>query len=146
MINIINATPTQLRKAADLQEKIQSLQTELGQLLGAPAETAAIEAPSKRRKVSAAGLANIRAAQKARWAKIKGASPLLEPRKRRLSAKGIANIRAGVAKRMAAQGKAAAPKPAKRVKKHFSPAARAAISAASKARWAKARAAGKTKL
>ena len=34
-MNITTLSPTQLRKAADIQEKIQSLQEELGQLLGA---------------------------------------------------------------------------------------------------------------
>jgi hypothetical protein len=57
---MINATPQQLRKAADIQEKIQSLQRELGDLLGGPVEAAATSAPKKRR-MSAAGLANIRA-------------------------------------------------------------------------------------
>ena len=99
---MITITPTQLRKAADIQEKIQSLQEELGQLLGSSAETPAIEAPVKY-KFSAASRAKMRAAQKARWARIKGT---MVPSKRKMSAQGLANIRAGVAKRMAAQGKA----------------------------------------
>ena len=142
---MITATPAQLRKAADIQEKLQSLQAELGQLLGAsgPAETATTEAPKRKGKMSARGLANIRAAQKARWAKIKGTA---SKKKRKMSAQGLANIRAGVAKRMAAQGKAPAAKPAKNAKKKFSAAGRAALSAAAKARWAKAKKAGKTTL
>ena len=64
---MINATATQLRKAADIQERIQSLQKELGQLLGGSAETATTEAPRKY-KFSAAARAKMRAAQKARWA------------------------------------------------------------------------------
>jgi hypothetical protein len=51
----------------------------------------------------------MRAAQKARWARIKGTAPSEEAapkKKRKMSAEGLANIRAGVAKRMAAQGKA----------------------------------------
>ena len=90
----------------------------------------------------------MRAAQKARWAAIKGTAPTTEPapkKKGKMSAQGLANIRAGVAKRMAAQGKAAAAKPAK-AKKKFSAAAKAALSAAAKARWAKAKKAGKTTL
>src|SRR5450759_671004 len=109
-MNITSLSPQQLRKAADIQEKIQSLQEELGQLLGGEVSTPAqpTEAPTKR-KVSAAGRARMRAAQIARWAKIKGTGPSVEPvkkAKRKLSAKGLANIRAGVAKRMAAHGKA----------------------------------------
>jgi len=146
---MINITPTQLRKAADIQEKIQSLQEELSQLLGGsgPAETAVTEAP-KKRKVSAAARAKMRMAQKARWAKIKGTAPSTKPAqtpKRKMSAQGLANIRAGVAKRMAAQGKAPSAKPAQ-PKKKFSAAHKAALVAAAKARWAKAKAQGKTRL
>ncbi|MCX6922455.1 MAG: hypothetical protein NT154_04465 [Verrucomicrobia bacterium] len=110
----ITITPAQFRKAADIQERIQSLQSELDQILGGktstPAETDAVEAP-KRRKVSAAGRVRMRAAQIARWAKIKGTAPATstEPAKKpkqKMSAQGLANIRAGVAKRMAARAKA----------------------------------------
>jgi hypothetical protein len=142
---MINITPTQLRKAADIQERIQSLQQELGQLLGAsgPGETATTEAP-KKRKFSAYTRAKMRKAQIARWAKIKGTAPSAKPaqkHKRKLSAQAIANIRAGVAKRMAAKGKAI-----QKPKRKFSAAGRAALAAAARARWAKAKAAGKTTL
>jgi len=132
---MITITPQQLRKAADIQEKIQSLQKELGQLLGAEVSSPveATKAPRKKGKMSARGLANIRAAQKARWAKIKGVQV---PRKRKLSAQGLANIRAGVAKRMAAQGKA--PKR----KRKMTAAWRKALERAWAARRAKARKAG----
>ena len=135
---MINITPQQLRKAANIQEKIQSLQKELGQLLGGPGATATSEAPKKRRKVSAAGLANIRAAQKTRWARIKTGKG---PKKRKLSAQGIANIRAGVRKRMARKLKAV-----QKPKRKISPAARASLSALANARWAKAKEAGKSRL
>lgn len=88
---MINITPTQLRKAADIQEKIQSLQEELGQLLSAsgPGENTATE-PPKKYKFSAAARARMRAAQKARWAKIKGPAPSIErgiePKRKQLSA------------------------------------------------------------
>jgi hypothetical protein len=149
---MITATPAQLRKAADIQEKILSLQAELGQLLGAsgPAETATTEASKRKGKMSARGLANIRAAQKAGWAAIK-AAPSAKPApekkaKKKMSPQGLANIRAGIEKRMAAQGKTPSAKPAKSPKKKFSAAGRAALSAAAKARWAKAKKAGKTTL
>jgi hypothetical protein len=143
---MINATPTQLRKAADIQEKIQSLQEELGQILGGGVFTPAqpTEAPKKKWKFSAAARAKMRKAQKARWAKIKGTAPSAKPAhkpKKRLSAQGLANIRAGVAKRMAAQGKEV-----QKLKIQRSAAWRAAVSAAAKARWAKAKKAGKNKL
>jgi hypothetical protein len=148
-------SPSQLRKAADVQEKIQSLQKELNQLLGTPAETISTEATQaakngrgKRRGMSAAGRAAISAAAKARWAKIKGTASLTKPApkaRRKLSASAIANIRAGVAKRMARKGGATKPAP-KVIKRKMSVAGRAAISAAAKARWAKAKAQGKSKL
>jgi hypothetical protein len=133
---MINISPRQLRKAADLQERIQSLQKELGQLLGGPAETAATKAPKKKRKMSAAGRARIAAAAKARWAKIKRTAP-----KKKLSAQGLANIRAGVAKRMAARGKSV-----QKPKRKLSAAGRARLVALAKARWAKVKKAGKSKL
>jgi len=83
----------------------------------------------------------MRAAQIARWAKIKGtapaAKPAQKPQKRKMSAQGLANIRAGVAKRMAAQGKAV-----KKPSRKMSAEGLANIRAAQKARWAKAKKAG----
>jgi hypothetical protein len=146
---MINATPAQLRKAADIQERIQSLQEELGQLLGGEVSTPALatEAPKKKRKFSAAARAKMRAAQKARWAKIKGTAPATSDKpakkaKKKMSAQGLANIRAGVAKRMAAQGKTVSAKPAKKAENKMSAAGLANIRAAQKARWAKAKLAG----
>lgn len=92
---MINLTPQQLRKAADIQEKIQSLQKKLNQILGATAEPAPSEAPKKRR-MSAAGRRAIAAAAKARWAAIKAkkGKPVQKAKKRKMSAQGLANIRA----------------------------------------------------
>jgi hypothetical protein len=91
MNNLIGLSPKQLRKAADIQEKIQSLQDQLNEILGgevsSPVE--ATEAPRKRKRVSAAGRARMRAAQIARWAKIKGTAPAVKPvkkAKRKMSA------------------------------------------------------------
>jgi hypothetical protein len=143
-MNLITLTAGQLRQAADIQEKIQSLQSELNQILGATDKTTGSELPDGRRKkkrgMSAEGRAAIAAAARARWAKLRGTAP-----KRKLSAAGLANIRAGVAKRMAAlKGTTPAAKPAR--KRNVSPAARARLSALAKARWKKARAAGKSTL
>ena len=109
---MINITPTQLSKAADIQERIISLQEELGQLLGGEAPTPAqsTEAP-KKYKFSAAARAKMRAAQKARWVKIKGAkagNAVQKPRKKRKmsAARRRALERAWEARR--ANGKAAA--------------------------------------
>ena len=84
----------------------------------------------------------MRAAQKARWASIKGTAPSEEPapkKKRKMSAEGLANIRAGVAKRWAAKGKAA--KPAQKPKRKLTPAMKAALERA----WAARRAQSKAK-
>ena len=64
-------TPAQLRQAADLQEKILELQAKLAGMLGAPSPAAPRPLLRKKRVISAAGIARIRAAQKARWAKVK---------------------------------------------------------------------------
>ena len=71
---MINLTPNQLRKAANLKEKIVALEKELNQMFGSTAKPVENPAPKKRRKMSAAGKARIVAAQIARWAKISAAA------------------------------------------------------------------------
>jgi hypothetical protein len=112
-MSLINLTPAQLRHAADLKEKIESLQHELNRLHGSADGAVSAAAPAKhgKRKISAAGIARIRAAQKLRWSKVKGASA------------------------------PAAKKTGKRGPRKMSASARAKIAAAQKARWAKVRAA-----
>jgi len=122
-MSITNLTPAQLRQAAALKEKIEQLQKQLTQLLGTqapvskPVPTVAPKAIKARKKMSAAGIAKIRAAQKARWAKIKGAAPKTVP--------AIIKV------------VTPAKSPAKNVKRVLSAAARAKMAAAAKARWAK---------
>lgn len=70
--DLSSLTTQQLRRAADLKEKIAKLNKELASILGAPAPVAA-KAVKKKSKMSAAGRAKIAAAQKARWAKVKAA-------------------------------------------------------------------------
>ena len=69
MNEITSLSPAELRRAADIQERIQSLQAQLGKLLGGAAPMAV--APAKHR-MSAAGWARISAAARARWAKARG--------------------------------------------------------------------------
>jgi hypothetical protein len=75
MITITCLSPQQLRRAADLLGRNQSLEAEPTRLLGAEATAlarpATVEAPgqSKKRKVSAAGRPAIAAVAWARWAK-----------------------------------------------------------------------------
>jgi len=76
-MSISNLTPVQLRRAASIVERIEKLQTKLNNIYGGKSEAAAIETADhpvrKRRKMSAAGRARIREAQKARWAKVHAA-------------------------------------------------------------------------
>ena len=112
MSNLFDLTPAQLKRAAAIKEKIVALEKELTKLVVGPVAAAKAVAPAKKkRKMSAAGLARIKAAQKARWAKVKKTEPV----------------------------KIAVKVPAPPVKKKFvmSAAAKAKISAAAKARWSK---------
>ena len=71
--SIANLSAKQLRRAANIKDKIQSLEKKLEQILSSSIKPAAQAAPKKRRKMSAAGRARISAAAKARWAKVKAA-------------------------------------------------------------------------
>ena len=76
--SIANLSAQQLRRAANIKEKIQSLENELGRILGSSIKPVAAAAPKKRRKMSAAARAKIAAAAKARWktAKAQGKNSL----------------------------------------------------------------------
>jgi len=118
LINMLeNLSSKQLNRAAQLKEKIETLESELQALLGgsAPATSTAGQR-SGTRTISAAGKARIAAAQRARWAKARGSN-------------GTAST-------------SSAPKGRRRM----SPAARAKLAKAARARWAKAKAAGKSSL
>jgi len=62
-------TPKQLRRAADIKEKIAALQSQLNRVLGSSAPRGGT--PRKRRKMSAAARAKIAAAARARWARVR---------------------------------------------------------------------------
>jgi hypothetical protein len=108
---MLNLSSKQLRKAADLKDKIQSLENELGRILGASIKPIAVVAPKKGRKMSAAGRAKIAAAARARWAKVKGRKSVAKPVKklrRKMSAAARAKIAAAARarwKKAKAQGK-----------------------------------------
>jgi len=94
MNSITNLTPQQLRRAANIQEKVLSLQKELSRLLGT-AESSGAPASPKKRKMSAAGRAAIAAAARARWAKIKGTGTAAPAKpKRKISEAGRAKLAA----------------------------------------------------
>ena len=112
-MNIFDLTVNQLKRAAAIKEQIGDLNHELRSILGGSAKSGA--APKKRRTMSASAKRAIAAAQKARWAKIRGAKPAT------LSAKPAAKAKK---------------------KKTMSRAAKAKLSAKLKAYWA-AKKAGK---
>lgn len=109
--NITGLSPQQLRRAADIKERIVSLEKELSQVFGASAPAASATAKTGGRFMSAEARARISAAQKARWAKQKGS---------KASAPAKAAAKTGSSK--------------------MSPAARAKLSAKLKAYWAAKRA------
>ena len=83
----MNISVEQLKHAITIREKIEALQGELAAIMGGEIP---IPKPGKR-KMSASARAKIGAAQKARWAKVKGTSA--KP-KRTMSAAGRAAISA----------------------------------------------------
>ena len=123
-----NIRASDLRRAAEIKENIEDLESELNNIL-------AINGVSKlnrrsstgsgaKSKIRAAGLARIRAAQKARWARFR------------------AHQGKGKGKAHSAGASHAAPGR----RRTMSPAARAKIAAAARARWRKAKAAGRNAL
>ena len=96
MSSINNLSVQQLRQAANLKEKIEALEKELSQLLGSTAKSVAAKIPKKKGGMSAAGRAKIAAAQKARWAKIKAAKPVVKaamPAKKKFTMSAAAKAR-----------------------------------------------------
>jgi hypothetical protein len=124
-MDITNLSPAQLRKAADIKERIDSLNSELAAFIGGDVSLNPQPLPPKggRRQMSAAGRARIAAAARARWAKL------------RTGKAGSSN-----------SPQASRPSSLRNGRRQMSPAARARIAAAAKARWAKAKAAGKNRL
>jgi len=104
MNDILNLSIEQLRRVADIKERIESLQYELNRVLGG---RAGVKSPGGRIvRMSAAGRARIAAAQRARWAKYNAArgksskASGSKPR-RRLSAGAKAKIAAAARARWA---------------------------------------------
>lgn len=106
MNSIKDLTPHQLRLAADIQERILSLQRELEELLEPGVQTRVGRPPGKR-TLSPEGLANIRAGARRRWARERAENGSGSPvRRRKMSAAGRARISAMLKKRWAAAKKA----------------------------------------
>src|SRR5208283_4188597 len=80
---MITATPKQLRRAAGIKERIDALQSELDEILGNEIPVPFAEPRvRKKRRMTAAWRAALAAAQRARWARIKGTAPEAEPAKK----------------------------------------------------------------
>src|SRR6266404_5487404 len=96
MNGITSLSPSQLRRAADLQERILALQDDFNQILSAPAPGPAVET-RKSTKLSPQGLANIRAGVRKRMAMAKSAKASVKPGqrpKRNMSAAAKAKLAA----------------------------------------------------
>jgi hypothetical protein len=115
MANLENLSVEQLRKAVVIKEQIAQLQSELNSLFDGDGALPARD--GRRRPMSASARARIAAAQRARWARVKGHG----------------------------DGETAAVAQEK-PKRYVSPATRARLAALVKARWAKAKAAGQASL
>jgi hypothetical protein len=103
-MNLTSLSAKQLRRAADIKEKIATLQSELEEYLGVVVSSVSnFLAPAKRKsRMSAAGRARIIAAQKARWAKVKAGKPAGKAAgKRKMSAAARAKIAAAARARWA---------------------------------------------
>ncbi len=92
--SLIDLSVQRLKQAVGIKEKIEALQSELTKILGAPTGNSRANNRPKRRKMSAAAIARIRAAQKARWARIKGRAGGARKRKRKMSPAARARLSA----------------------------------------------------
>jgi len=102
MNTLANLSAKQLRQAAQLKERIDSLEAELVRVLGSPSASGI----RTRRKMSATAIAKISAAQKARWARVKGTSGRRKRRKMSAASKArLAAIARARWKQAKAQGK-----------------------------------------
>jgi hypothetical protein len=100
MINLSSLSSSQLKRAAAIKDRIETLQKELADLTGEAVETTS--APAGKRKISAAGLARIKAAQKKRWAKVNAGKPGRPAGKNKMSPAARAKIAAAAKARWAA--------------------------------------------
>jgi hypothetical protein len=92
MTSLNSLSVAQLHEAVAIKEQIEQLETQLASIFG---ETTMPEVASKkRRRMSAAGKANMAAAARARWANRKGTQTIPTKKRRKMSAEGRARISA----------------------------------------------------
>jgi hypothetical protein len=110
MTNLQNLSVKQLRKVVAIKERIEKLEANLASVSGGDeGEAAPVVHRRRRRKMSAAAKARIAAAQRARWAKVKGRTTepkIAVKKKRRVSPATKARL-AAIAKARWAKVKAA---------------------------------------
>jgi hypothetical protein len=113
MSNLLSLSAAQLNRAAALKDRIDALSQQLSELLGSSVTDGVVASATKpaRKKISAAGIARIKAAQKLRWAKVNAGKPAKAAvktlgKKRKMSAEGRARIVAAVKARWAKVKKA----------------------------------------
>jgi hypothetical protein len=70
-MNLLDLTSEQLKRAASIKEQIAALNNELAKIFGISADGA-----NNHRTMSAAAKRKIASAQKARWARLRGAKPI----------------------------------------------------------------------
>ena len=95
--SLSNLTARQLRQAADIRERIDTLQREMGRILSSSAPAGNGASPQKKSAMSPAVRARIAAAARARWAKIKGkrgSAKAQPPPIRKMSAEARARLAA----------------------------------------------------
>lgn len=102
-MSLLHLTPTQLRYAASLKEKMESIGSELKKLLTTTSITIKVTRPKT--GMSDEAKAKISAAAKARWAKVKKATlsstPVAPKKKFKMSAASKAKIAAAAKARWA---------------------------------------------
>jgi len=143
-MNITNLTTTQLNQIIAIKQQIEALQSQIESIAAGGGGSSAARKPGGRRKMSRSEAARI--AVTARWAKARAAKTEAAPKKRHLSAAHKRKLIKALAKaRKIRLANLKAAKPAKKDGRS-SPATRAKLAAAAKARWARARLEGKTTL
>ena len=112
MKSTMNISLSALKQAVEIKERISALEGRLNKILGGGDLPKPFSEPAKQgpRKMSASARAKIAAAQRARWAKLKGtSSSVVKPVKRKggITAEGRARLAAAMKARWAARKKGA---------------------------------------
>jgi hypothetical protein len=156
MSNVSDLSLVQLKRAVQIKEQLEKLQSELSSVLGSSRFS---QKSSNGSGMSEATKAKLRASAQKRWATVKAAKPAAAPATKPTTTTGRKPMSAAAKARLSALMKAKwaaknkgdnhASSPAKKTapkKTTMSAAAKARLSALAKARWAKVKASGKKSL